>query len=516
MKKFSNLQILISFLLIFPTIFVHSQQQVFTKVFYDNNGSVTANAMIKTPDNHFLICGHKDFSPMVLKMDSAGNIIWSKNYSESFDWFYALAPTHDSCFLVGGGGMFITKITLSGDTLWSKVIDFDGYYNDAVSVLETFDHGTIISGYIFQTSPSYHYKIAVAKLDSLNNLEWTKAFAGVDINSLYVATTKQSPDSGFVVYGTYQTLNPYWVSNEFIMKLSPDGDILWTKSPLLTASSHIIAMDLTILNDGFLMLGSNYTGMTLIKTDFSGNFIWGKQTSMHSEAQQIPPTPKINLTSDNGYVFAGSYGMMKIDSLGNFIWSQDLFLNTIDVVETDDGGYLALGNGPLLGVMMTGTDNPQIGIIKTDSLGNSSDCVYPGNFSCNDIFLEMETISIIATLDEGILSNCFPIITDPDISVDSGCVAFIGAVKEYQSESLEISAFPNPSTGLFQISLNRQETKHFQSLEIFNMLGEIVYETKNPSIFQSCINLQSQPNGIYFLRGIFGEATVSGRVIISH
>ena len=80
MKKTDKLQVLISFLLIFGTTTTNAQQQVFTKVFYDYNGSVTANAFLKTADHHYLIGGSKDGSPAILKMDSLGNIVWSKKY----------------------------------------------------------------------------------------------------------------------------------------------------------------------------------------------------------------------------------------------------------------------------------------------------------------------------------------------------------------------------------------------------------------------------------------------------
>lgn len=476
--------------------------------------------MLKTPDDHLLICGEKDSGPMVLKMDPVGNIIWSKRFSNALWTFYALAPTHDSCFLVGGGcnqrGMFVAKMNLSGDTLWTKVVDFGGYFNELASVHETYDHGIIISGNIFHATPTYRYDLAVAKLDSSGNLEWTKTFSKTDDRSLWVATTKQSPDSGFMVCGTYQALNPYIVENVFFMKLSSNGDVIWAKSPILTTSSHNSAMDLMVLDDGLLILGANYSGMNLIRIDASGMFMWGKQTNMHSGMQQIPPSHKINKTTDNCYIFAGGNGMMKTDSLGNFIWGQDLFLNSIAAVEMFDGGYLALGNGPLLGVKLTDTDNPQVGIIKTDSLGNSSDCVFQSNSSSNDLFLEMETISFIESTEEGMLSFNYPTITDPIISIDSGCVAMTGAVHEHQSNILEITTFPNPTTGLFQINVDSKEINNFQSLKVFNMMGEIVYETKSPSVFRTGINLHSPANGIYLVRAFFREAIATDRLIISH
>jgi hypothetical protein len=411
--------------------------------------------------------------------------------------------------------MFVAKMNFFGDTLWTKTVDFGRYDNALASVQETSDLGTIVSGNILQSSPTYRYDIAIAKFDDLGDLEWTKAFTKPDGRSMYSSTTKQTPDGGFIVLGTYQALNPYFVENMFAMKLAPDGEVLWVKSPTLTASSHNTAMDFMVIEDGLLILAANYTGMMLIKTDFSGNFIWGKQTNMFSGMQQIPPSHKIHKTSDNGFVFASGMGMIKTDSLGNLTWAQDLFLNSVDAVEMNDGGYLTMGNGPLLGVSMTETHNPQVGIIKSDSLGNSSDCVYQANPNYTNISFEMESISFLVATEEGMFVSNYPIISDPVISVDSGCVAMTGAVKEYQSGGFEISAFPNPTNGLFQISLNSHETHTLQNLEIFNMMGERIFATKAPSVFQTGINLQHQANGIYLIRAVFGNASATGRVIIS-
>ena len=426
--------------------------------------------------------------------------------------------TSDSNCIIGGDynqpGMFVSKITLTGDTLWSKIIDFGGYYSPLVSVQETFDHGTILSGIIEQNS-RYFTKIAVAKLDSLGNLGWTKTFIGSE-NVTFVATIKQTPDSGFILFGTKRYLNPYWVRSEFLAKLSSDGNIVWVKTPSLTPTYASAALDLMILEDGFLLLMNSNDGMRLMKTDFAGNFIWGKQTSIGTSDMTWYQNPKLHQSADNGYYFTGNFGeLMKTDSLGNFSWGQGLFLYANDAVASDDGGYMVVGNGPLWAVKNTDISNPQIGIIKMDSLGNSSDCFSSGNSENTNLTAEMSDTSITSADGEGTISAIYPVITDAPLSIDNGCVDVVGSVKENQPETPEISAFPNPSSGLFQIRLNHPVTSNFDKIEIFNVLGEKIYESKNPAVFQSPIDLRSQPNGIYYIKCVFETTTFSGRVIIS-
>jgi len=522
MKKINTLQVLITCLLIFGITTANAQQQVFTKVFYDYNGSVTANAFLKTPDHHYLIGGSKDGSPAVLKMDSLGNIVWGKKYGTNNGAYlgnvYAMILTSDSNCIIGGDcnqpGMFVAKITLNGDTLWSKIIDFGGYYGPLVSVQETFDQGIIISGIIEQNSMSF-IKIAVAKLDSLGNLGWTKTFFGSE-NVTYIATIKQTPDSGFILFGTKRVSNPSWVRSEFLAKLSPDGNIVWVKSPSFTPTYVSEALDLMILDDGFLLLMNSIAGMRLMMTDFDGNFIWGKQTSVAPSYMTWYSKSYLHQSTDHAYYFTGSTEFMKTDSLGNFSWGQELFLYANDAVESDDGGYMVVGNGPLMGVKNTDIPNPQVGIIKMDSLGNSSDCVYPINIESTNLTVDMLDSSITATAGEGTISAIYPVITDAQLWIDNGCVDFIGGVEENRLKTPEISAFPNPSTGLFQIKLNHPETTNFDNIKIYNILGAKVFESKKPAIFQNPIDLSSQPDGIYYIQCVFGNTTVSGRVIINH
>ncbi len=526
MKKINTLQILITILLIFGTTAAKAQQQVFTKVFCDYNGSVTANAFLKTPDHHYLIGGSKDGSPAILKMDSLGNIVWCKKFGTNIGSFNAIIPGHDSCFIFGGNiivtgndyDMFIMKITGSGDSIWSKTIDFGGW-DFAVSMDETYDHGNIITGFLVQNSGA-NYKIAVAKLDSSGNAAWTKTFFGAGQYN-YPTTIKQTPDSGLILFGNTQTLSQY-NPNTFLMKLTSNGEILWSKSTIFAPNSFAFALDVMCLDDGLLLNINpvNGFGMGLIKTDYSGNFVWGKQSSLYFLSNALFPGFRMKSTSDAGYVFMSNLEagaeMMKTDSVGNFLWGKYLFLNAIDAVESDGGGYMVIGNGPIQYTSGTETANPQIGIIKTDSLGNSSDCVEPAYFENTDLTLEMQDISITPTTDGGTISDFYPLITDDDLSEYNGCVDVVGSVEENQPETPEISAFPNPSTGLIQIRLNHPETTNLANIEISNVLGEKVYESKNPPVFQSPIDLRSQPDGIYYIKCVFETTTFSGRVIIAH
>ena len=68
---------ILSFLILNLPALLNAQQQTFAKVIYYGS-ELGGNSIVKTYDNYYLIAGVKDQEALVLKMDSAGNIIWSK------------------------------------------------------------------------------------------------------------------------------------------------------------------------------------------------------------------------------------------------------------------------------------------------------------------------------------------------------------------------------------------------------------------------------------------------------
>ena len=69
-----------------------------------------------------------------------------------------------------------------------------------------------------------------------------------------------------------------------------------------------------------------------------------------------------------------------------------------------------------------------------------------------------------------------------------------------------VSVYPNPSNGKFQVSCPKSQVS---TLEIFNVMGEKFYSST-----QSEIDISSQPNGIYFLRGKTSEGIFSRKIIV--
>lgn len=83
---------------------------------------------------------------------------------------------------------------------------------------------------------------------------------------------------------------------------------------------------------------------------------------------------------------------------------------------------------------------------------------------------------------------------------------------EEQMNGSEVSIHPNPSNGIFKVNTN---TTSFSQIEIFNVLGESVYQSAVADTkFE--IDLSNQSKGVYFVKIISEDNVVSNKKIIIH
>ena len=505
----------------FQTILIslNAQENTFTKVFYDNSGAAQAYSIIRTSDSHYMIAGYRDNAALLLKMDQQGNTLWAKKYgSAGYDRFNAITETTDSCFVMAGyhksadhntQQILCVKVSSLGDTIWSKTID-NGFWCYGLSVQQTNDNGFIVAGYTYQTAgPST--VIIVDKLDSYGDLEWSRTLTcGTHHNSSTVI--KQTPDSGYIIGGCYESYSQT-DSPALVIKLTPSGEVSWAYK--LVGYNYSVISDIVMNTDGilFLVFANN---VLFIQTDFSGNILWSKSNTFGGiYGGGEAPTPKLSRTIDNGFAYLDAENLIRTDSAGNFLWSQSLFFYPADVIETGDHGFLAIGNGPVWGVEMTETLNPQIGIIKTDSLGNSIACVGQSSGFSDTITSVFAPVSVTTT-NAGTKAALLMMITDAGLSVDSGCVAFTGGIIETYKEKNTILLYPNPSNGKIQVKTETGNEKELKCLTIYNMTGQCIFQSFNPLVLKSAIDLSGEPDGIYFVQVVFEDALCSLSFTISH
>lgn len=73
--------------------------------------------------------------------------------------------------------------------------------------------------------------------------------------------------------------------------------------------------------------------------------------------------------------------------------------------------------------------------------------------------------------------------------------------------------YPNPSPGLFTLHFDDGENPGF-SVEITNMMGNVVYKRENVQVGNTAIDIREQPKGIYFVKVPAGGKVYTGKVVV--
>ena len=493
---FRLLCVLIILTLFSPPDFLFAQQLSFSEVLTNvSNYGCTVHSMTSSYDNGFMLAGETSGYGLIAKIDSAGNYIWGKNIGAR--WF-DIVQTKDSAFMLAGvdeyGSTSCMKVSKTADTMWFKTLSG----NDVYRVQQTFDGGYVMTGYKgFGVAP--YSMVSIIKLDSAGNLEWSKYYAAGN-NSNYGKSIRQTSDSGYIVTGSIEDYPPYQ-AGAFILRLNSAGDILWAKKYYLPfLYQHPTGNDILTMHNGFLLYLDNNGNFYLVRTDFEGNILWSKEYMYFGSGPGSlnERASRINRTTDSCFVFlhGSCWGsaLIKVDFHGNLVFAKQLDIASVEMVETQDRGLLIAGNGPMCGVKMNEAHDPQIGIIKTDSLGNAPMCVWEN--------LTNQPLNSTLLVDSATFTS-FPgstlIFSQPGISSvqllsEEGCVAHNSGI--YTQHSLDsIIVFPNPViSDVYIKSIEAIDGFQLQSVSGINLLNEVT----NSSNLE--IDMSRFPDGVYFLR----------------
>ncbi len=239
---------------------------------YGGSGEDEAIAVTKTIDGGLLILGttnsidgdisgktstDKDF--WLLKLDSDGTKVWDKTLGGSDDDIAtAIIQSSQGGYILSGysrsndgdvgttAGFFdywIIKIDENGTKQWSSTFGFPGT-DQATKIIETREGGYFVTGFFDVTASggqgndgrnSLHGvgEYWGIKLDASGNYIWRRYFGGSNNDRSYDVI--QTTDSGFLLVGSSES-DDFDITDDkgsydfWVVKVSKDGDTLWTKS----------------------------------------------------------------------------------------------------------------------------------------------------------------------------------------------------------------------------------------------------------------------------------------------
>ncbi len=275
--------------------------------------------------------GSGDYDVYLIKVDSAGEEIWSRTYGGTeADYGYDITPTSDNGFVIVGStcsfgngkhDVYLLKVDDDGAVIWSKT--YGGLQDDeGASVRLTADGGFIICG----TTNSFGRgsDIYLIKTDSLGDSSWTRTYGGSAGES--GSAVRVLSDDGYVMVGSTGSYGLGY-SSVYLIRANNTGDTLWTTTYGGDRADFGYGVEITD-DGGYIVVGAtapsgeSFYDAFLVKADALGRVEWNATYGGLYEDRGFSVAP----TSDGGYIMAGTTevnGARKID---------------IYMVKTDGGG----------------------------------------------------------------------------------------------------------------------------------------------------------------------------------
>jgi hypothetical protein len=268
----------------------------------------------------------------VMKLDSFGEVTWSKIYSiTSSNYGRSIRQTFDGGFIFPLSSS-IVKTDSNGDTLWTKALGFI-----IEDLIQTTDSGFMITGQGY-----------LSRLNSSGDSLWTKKIA-MDYSSCISQTT----DGGFIIGGIDEVpLDFYGVEDAFLVRVNPSGDTLWTEN--IGFGDSIITNVFQTYDGGYFVNGF---GNTFLHSSGEDCF-WAKLDSAGNGLCNIyhhplpPVTFQPNPIAEPITIFPFSVSATHIPiTIGTMIFDTDVLCSTLAAYDLSQNHQSLLFPNPVSNLM---------------------------------------------------------------------------------------------------------------------------------------------------------------------
>jgi hypothetical protein len=501
-------------LLITIAFTAYSQPQSFSKLYNPYNKQLTSSlgASIQKKGNGYVtVSGGKDstygnlsviykMNIIFNEMDSAGNLIKTTTFEgDSCDYWCgslgSFIATRNGGYCLAGSistrgdeftiDHYIIRFDSNMDTLWTKVFDNDTIEEFMRQVCETSDNGFVFTGQ--RVTSATHSDIFLFKTDSLGNKLWERT-----INMGYISSAfniKETPDRGLLISG-YKGWYSQGIGDPFIIKTDSMGNVLWHR---------------------FMGNPLQYDGPSGIEIAKDGNYIFAFGYSTHT------------FPNNDGYL--SQLNVMKLNPDGYTIWDRKydtirFRMNAIAIQNLSDSNFVVLGLHQLDNIV--NNFNYMYWVTYLTKINLNGDSIWRRTYSyTTDKNSENNLLDMVLNNDGGITAIGFvradtlvPYEKIWLVKTDSngyapGCSP-TGIEEYYYRQKGELQIYPNPATT--QTTITYLQLNKESQLQIYNMLGQIVYEEKlSKGSSQTTLNTTGYKPGLY--KVVVGES--SGTLIVN-
>ena len=410
-------------------------------------------------------------------------------------------------FGAGNTDMYLFKIDSAGNLLWSKA--YGGVNIDwGMDLQQTSDSGYALVGY--SNSSNFDYNVYFVKTDKNGDSIWTKNFGGSDWDFGYAVDIQN--DTTYIIAGeTYSYSNGD--SDGYSLGINSSGDTIWSQHFGSTAKDAFNAVCATSTNEivfgGYTTSSNGDTDFWVVKTDSVGNEIW----QYNAGDSLDDAVDKIIEGNDGNYYCIGSFTSIvgkqrdivvhQLDPNGNFM--NQFLLNN----DQDDVGKFIL--------QYAGETNFFIGG-KTNSYGNggydtyfyevdASGWIVGQPYSTNGTHFDDNTEAADTTYDHGLvlvgttnatvngINSVFVLKIDSSFNSPSVMTELLD-ISSVEEEKQQITSFIYPNPGKSVVYFGNTELNN-NTVNIFDLTGKLVMKN---TVRENSINIQNLPSGMYYLK----------------
>lgn len=486
---------------------------------------------------------------------------WEKNYGgTALDGGLSGQQTVDGGYVVVGnsqsndgdvGGnngitdIWVLKLDVEGDLEWEE--NYGGTGDDiGFSIQQTTDNGYIVLGISTSIDGDVggnngSTDVWVVKLDMDGNLEWEENYGGTDIEQPY--SIQQTTDGGYIVLAISESSDGDVGGNNgefdiWCFKLNMAGDLEWEKNyggsgfeaggsiRQTTGGGYIVSCG-TGSDDGDVGDNNGSFDVWILKLNTEGNLEWEKNYG----GSGFDFSGDIRETEDGGYVVVGNsksndgdvggnngsddIWLVKLDVDGNLEWEKNYggtlkeFSNLIQ--QTEDDGYIVVGYSNSNDVDVGGNNGDQdIWVLKLDVDGNLEwEKNYGGTSQDFGNFIQ-ETIDGSYIVMGSTMSN------DGDVTMNNGdrdvwILKLSPTAVSVQEENVEprLTISPNPSNG--QITIASNDLIGPATIRIVDLLGLPVYAINE---VQETLKIENISSGSYFVHVTADGVSFTKKLIV--
>lgn len=300
-------------------------QQITFRTSYDIAALDIPGNIIQAPDRNYVLAGtNTSFIPLygnVTKLDTIGNVLWSKGYSGGSiaTDIWDIKNVSTGGFITAGSsgsGLMLMKLDANGNVTWSNRYRVaSGTDEYASRVIETSDGGFVAAGYIYGADPDGAGALArqdsanffCMKVNSAGTLQWAKVFfyTTAYIND-HVLNDVAEVSDGYIFGGYASEVATDDGSDAVLLKTDVNGNLQWMKKWGSGSNSEEVTSLVALSGTEVMVNGDDNSKAFYLKLSSAGTVNAGNQYTFPGLLSVGVPYNGF-VTNDGQYGMVGSY-----------------------------------------------------------------------------------------------------------------------------------------------------------------------------------------------------------------